>query len=125
MDSLDELELQASRKKVEDDAELRMTLKKWEMTNPEFSADEFTGRCHWCGVALPGEPESRTHRLLRYARVDIPGVGPLPCLTGFDHEQNEICLHCGNACFVFIFLSFLNITLTLRIDPYLLCVCID
>ncbi|KAF9385134.1 hypothetical protein CPC16_008097, partial [Podila verticillata] len=91
----DELEQKAYRKKAEDDAELRMTLKKWEMTNPEFSADEFTGRCHWCGITLPGEIESRTHRLLRYARVDIPGVGPLPCLTGFDHEQNEICLHCA------------------------------
>ncbi|KAF9331137.1 hypothetical protein BG006_005974 [Podila minutissima] len=91
----DALEQEAVQERAENDAELRVTLKKWEMTNPEFSADEHTGRCHWCGILLPGEAETRTHRLLRYARVDIPGIGPLPCLTGFDHEQNEICPHCA------------------------------
>ncbi|KAG0011054.1 hypothetical protein BGZ81_002411 [Podila clonocystis] len=90
----DALEQEVTQKSAENDAELRMSLKKWEMTNPESFAEEVTGRCHWCGIVLPGEPETRTHRLLRYARVDIPGVGPLPCLTGFDHEQNEICIHC-------------------------------
>lgn len=114
MNFLDALEQEAAQEKAENDAELRVTLKKWEMTNPEFSADEHTGRCHWCGILLPGEAETRTHRLLRYARVDIPGIGLLPCLTGFDHEQNEICPHCGNVLIRFLCCN--KDTVTMRND---------
>ncbi|KAG0346313.1 hypothetical protein BG004_001931, partial [Podila humilis] len=91
----DTLRQEAIQNKEEHGRQIKQELDKWQNTHPEFTPVESIGRCHWCAIKLPGEQEKRTSRLFRYARVDIPGVGPMPCLTGFDHEQNEICLHCA------------------------------
>ncbi|KAI7822667.1 hypothetical protein BC939DRAFT_453263 [Gamsiella multidivaricata] len=37
-------------------------------------------------------------RMLDEARVDIEGVGPLPSLYPFDHEQNRLCIYCVAEC---------------------------
>ncbi|KAF9560241.1 hypothetical protein BGW38_009050, partial [Lunasporangiospora selenospora] len=52
-------------------------------------------RCYWCGQATTGCNTKVMDELLRYARVDIEGVGPLPSVYEYDHEQNPLCLHCA------------------------------
>ncbi|KAF9996478.1 hypothetical protein BGZ79_009788 [Entomortierella chlamydospora] len=56
----------------------------------------FQTRCHWCGIKLPDV--KNYSNLLSHARVDIEGVGSLPCIYEFDHEQKRLCLHCAAEC---------------------------
>ncbi|KAF9360852.1 hypothetical protein BGX26_007437 [Mortierella sp. AD094] len=56
----------------------------------------FQTRCHWCGIKLPDV--INYSNLLSHARVDIEGVGSLPCIYEFDHEQKRLCLHCAAEC---------------------------
>ncbi|KAI8602455.1 hypothetical protein EDD21DRAFT_74486 [Dissophora ornata] len=72
---------------------LRTLLEGFTPEQPE----ELQSRCHWCGIQIPSD--SRTiEEFLAWARVDIKGVGPLPCLYPFDHEQRRLCLHCVAEC---------------------------
>ncbi|KAF9109945.1 hypothetical protein BGX27_006966 [Mortierella sp. AM989] len=56
----------------------------------------FQSRCHWCGIKLPHVVNYTN--FLAFARVDIEGVGSLPCIYEFDHEQKRLCLHCAAEC---------------------------
>ncbi|KAG0304434.1 hypothetical protein BGZ98_005526, partial [Dissophora globulifera] len=61
-------------------------------------SEEIQTRCYWCGVLLVDKDDGSIDDFLAWARVDIEGVGPLPSLYGFDHQQKRLCLHCISEC---------------------------